>query len=41
MKKTIRRIALVAILLCGLGSTTVQADGTFPPPSCPPNTICE
>lgn len=36
MNKTIRRLALIALLLTAFGSTTVIADTSPVPPSCPP-----
>jgi hypothetical protein len=36
MKKTIRQLAIIALLLGAFSSTAIHAD-TFPqPPSCPP-----
>jgi hypothetical protein len=39
MKEMLWRIALMAVLIGALGST-VNADGTIPPPSCPPGGGC-
>jgi hypothetical protein len=39
VKKTLVRI-LLAVALMALGSTTVLADGTNPPPTCPIRTLC-
>lgn len=41
MKLTVTRLVLWVVIVLTLTATVAVADGSLPPPTCPPRTICD